>query len=66
MTPPGRHGFTHRLPGTGAGLPAADPNLRLRNGLEPTATGSDLNIRFRFEQAEFPGVKTAKERTGET
>jgi len=45
-------GFTHRLPGTGAALPAGDPNLRLRpgaGGLELTATGSDLNTRFRLD-----------------
>jgi hypothetical protein len=55
-------GFTHRLPGTGAGLPASDPNLRLvlpSGRLEVTATGSDLNTRFRLDQAEFPGVRLA-------
>ncbi|MFM8270792.1 MAG: hypothetical protein ACKODX_00435 [Gemmata sp.] len=56
----GGTGFTHRLPGTGAALPAADTNLRLvrdRGGLELTATGSDLNTRYRLDQAEFPGVR---------
>lgn len=55
-------GFTHRLPGTGTGLPAHDPNLRLLpapGGLEATATRSDLNTRFRLDQAEFPGVRLA-------
>ncbi|QDU19787.1 hypothetical protein [Urbifossiella limnaea] len=55
-------GFTHRLPGTGAGLPASDPNLRLvlpSGRLEVTATGSDLNTLLRLEQAEFPGVRLA-------
>jgi len=55
-------GFTHRLPGTGSGLPSHDPNLRLIPGpgrLEVTATGSDLNTRFRLDQAEFPGVRLA-------
>lgn len=54
-------GFTHRLPGTGAALPVADPNLRLRTGgLELNATGSDLNTRFRLDQAEFPGVRLSE------
>jgi hypothetical protein len=56
----GGTGFTHRLPGTGAGLPADDPHLRLvPGGLEVTATGSDLNTRFRLDRAEFPGVRLA-------
>jgi regulation of enolase protein 1 (concanavalin A-like superfamily) len=53
-------GFTHRLPGTGSALGPNDPNLRLIPGsgrLEITATGSDLNTRFRLELAEFPGVR---------
>lgn len=53
-------GFTHRLPGTGSGLPALDPNLTLvpaGGGFDVTATGSDLNTRFRLDQAEFPGVR---------
>jgi hypothetical protein len=53
-------GFTHRLPGTGSALVPRDPNLRLIPGsgqLEITATGSDLNTRFRLEQAEFPGIR---------
>ncbi len=53
-------GFTHRLPGTGATLPAPDPNLRLRVGLDLTATGSDLNTRFRLEQAKFPGARLSE------
>lgn len=53
-------GFTHRLPGTGSALAPSDPNLRLipaSGRLELIATGSDLNTRFRLEQAEFPGVR---------
>jgi hypothetical protein len=55
-------GFTHRLPGTGSGLPARDPNLSLvpEGGLDVAATISDLNTRYRLEQAEFPGVRLAE------
>jgi len=52
-------GFTHRLPGTGVGLPANDPNWKLSAAdgrFELTATASDLNTRFRLEEAEFPGI----------
>ena len=54
-------GFTHRLPGTGSGLPARDPSLTLvpGGGLDVAATNSDLNTRYRLEQAEFPGVRLA-------
>jgi len=54
-------GFTHRLSGTGSGHPGKDPNLILApgGGLDVTATGSDLNTRFRLDQAEFPGVRLA-------
>ena len=52
-------GFTHRLPGTGGGLLANDPNWKLSASdgrFELTATASDLNTRFRLEEAEFPGI----------
>jgi len=53
-------GFTHRLPGTGDGLPIWDPNWKLSTAagrFELTATASDLNTRFRMEEAEFPGIR---------
>ena len=55
-------GFTHRLPGTGVGLPANDPNWKLSAAdgrFELTATASDLNTRFRLEEAEYPGIRLA-------
>jgi hypothetical protein len=55
-------GFTHRLPGTGTGLPDHDPHLCVvpdSGWLELTATASDLNTRFHLEDAEFPGVRLA-------
>ncbi len=53
-------GLTHRLPGTGDGLRPDDAHLRLvPGGLAVTATGSDLNTRFRLDRAEFPGVRLA-------
>ena len=53
-------GFTHRLPGTGGELPANDPNWKLSAAagrFELTATASDLNTRFRLDEAEFPGIR---------
>jgi hypothetical protein len=53
-------GFTRRLPGTGAAFPARDPNWKLSPAsgrFELTATGSDLNTRFRPDEAEYPGVR---------
>jgi len=53
-------GFTHRLPGTGSALAQNDTNLQMianLGRLEVTPTGSDLNTRFRLEQAEFPGIR---------
>ncbi|CAN5438259.1 hypothetical protein BH11PLA2_BH11PLA2_44200 [soil metagenome] len=53
-------GFTHRLPGTGSALAQSDTNLKMISDfgrLEVTATGSDLNTRFRLEQGEFPGIR---------
>jgi hypothetical protein len=55
-------GLTHRLPGTGARLPAADRNLRLdpANGqLELTTTNSDINTQFRLGNGEYLGVRLA-------
>jgi ferric-dicitrate binding protein FerR (iron transport regulator) len=53
-------GLTHRLPGTGTGLPARDPNLRLKNGhLELTTTKSDLNTQHKLEHGEYLGMRLA-------
>jgi hypothetical protein len=55
-------GFTHRLPGTGGAFAAHDPNWKLSPAsglLELTATGSDLNTRFRVDEAEYPGMRLA-------
>ncbi len=55
-------GLTHRLPGTGSGLPEFDPNLRLdpANGqLELTTTNSDLNTQFKLPHGEYLGVRLA-------
>jgi hypothetical protein len=55
-------GLTHRLPGTGARLPAPDPNLRLdlaKGHLEITTTESDVNTQFKIETGEYPGVRLA-------
>jgi hypothetical protein len=53
-------GLTHRLPGTGSGLPGFDPNLRLdtaRQRLELTTTNSDLNTQYKLDQGEYLGVR---------
>jgi FecR protein len=45
-------GLTHRLPGTGGRLPAADRNLRLdldKAQLELTTTKTDINTQFRLD-----------------
>ena len=55
-------GLTHRLPGTGTGLPERDPNLRLRpdrRALELTTTRSDLNTQDRMATGEYLGVRLA-------
>ena len=53
-------GLTHRLPGTGAELPANDPNLRIdpaRGRLELTTTRSDINTQVGLETGEYLGVR---------
>jgi hypothetical protein len=55
-------GFVHRLPGTGAGFPDQDGNLRLNRNqsqLELTTTNSYLNTQFKFDQVEYFGVRLA-------
>ncbi len=55
-------GLTHRLPGTGAGLPASDPNLRIdpaRGRLELTTTRSDVNTQVGLATGEYLGVRLA-------
>jgi hypothetical protein len=55
-------GLTHRLPGTGSGLPEQDPNLRLdldKRQLELTTTNSDLNTQFKLPHGEYLGVRLA-------
>jgi hypothetical protein len=52
-------GLTHRLAGTGGGLPAQDANLRLnakRSALELTTTRSDINTQLGMETGEYLGV----------
>src|SRR5262249_44784308 len=53
-------GLTHRLPGTGAGLPQRDLNLRLdpgRGQLELTTTKSDINTQHQLHHGEYLGVR---------
>ena len=53
-------GLTHRLPGTGAGLPTLDRNIRLRSdqhALELTTTRSDINTQDRMATGEYLGVR---------
>ena len=55
-------GLTHRLPGTGGGLAADDPNLRLdpSNGrLEITTTKTDINRQSRLFEGEYLGFRLA-------
>src|SRR5262249_8484626 len=55
-------GLTHRLPGTGSELPAADPNLRLVTDpgvLELTTTRSDVNTQVGVSTGEYLGVRLA-------
>jgi hypothetical protein len=53
-------GLTHRLPGTGAGLPRLDANLRLnprRGALELTTTRSDINTQQGMATGEYLGIR---------
>jgi hypothetical protein len=53
-------GLTHRLPGTGAALPASDPNLRILTDdgqLALTTTRSDLNRQVRLGEGEYLGLR---------
>ena len=53
-------GLTHRLPGTGSRLPAADPNLRMdaaERRLELTTTRSDINRQVRLGDGEYLGIR---------
>lgn len=55
-------GLTHRLPGTGAALPARDPNLRIdpdRGRLGLTTTRSDINTQVGLPTGEYLGVRLA-------
>ena len=55
-------GLTHRLPGTGFGLPERDGNLRLntkRAALELTTTRSDINTQVGLATGEYLGVRLA-------
>jgi len=55
-------GLTHRLPGTGFRLPAADRNLSLDPAnaqLELTTTNSDINTQFRLGNGEYLGIRLA-------
>ena len=55
-------GLTLRLPGTGATLPAHDPNLRLnpaRGLLELTTTNSDINRQVGLGTGEYFGLRLA-------
>lgn len=53
-------GFTHRLPGTGAALPANDPNLDLEPGVDGRlrirSTQADLHGGVNLPMLEAPGV----------
>jgi hypothetical protein len=53
-------GLTHRLPGTGADLPALDPHLRLdeaAKSLRLTTTRSDINTQDRMTTGEYLGFR---------
>jgi hypothetical protein len=55
-------GLTHRLPGTGGRLPAADRNLLLdvvKGQLELTTTKTDINTQFRLDIGEYLGIRLA-------
>ena len=55
-------GLTHRLPGTGAALPADDPNLKLDDGegrLQLRPTSSNLDTQLDLDQGEYLGVRLA-------
>ncbi|HZU35694.1 MAG TPA: FecR domain-containing protein [Gemmataceae bacterium] len=56
-------GLTHRLPGTGKDLPAADSNLRVdtaRAQLALMTTNSDLNTQYKLNQGEYLGIRLAE------
>jgi ferric-dicitrate binding protein FerR (iron transport regulator) len=56
-------GLTHRLPGTGFGLPQNDPNLTLdvaQGRLELLTTNSDINRQFKLDQGEYLGIRLAE------
>jgi hypothetical protein len=53
-------GLTHRLPGTGTGLPERDANLRLdtdRRRLELVTTRSDINTQLFMDTGEYLGFR---------
>jgi hypothetical protein len=53
-------GLTHRLPGTGTGLPEHDPNLKVdvaKRRLELTTTKSDINTQYQLFHGEYLGVR---------
>ncbi len=53
-------GLPVRLPGTGADLPANDPNLVLnleKKQLQLTTTNTDLNTQYRLHRGEYLGVR---------
>lgn len=55
-------GLTHRLPGTGAALPEADPNLLVSSEegrLDLTTTNSDINNQRGLPTGEYLGVRLA-------
>ncbi len=55
-------GLTHRLPGTGADWPEADPNFHLdtlQGALQLSTTSSDVNTQFQLGSGEFPGLRLA-------
>jgi hypothetical protein len=56
-------GLTHRLPGTGGGLPGADPNLVVNTAdgqLELTTTRSDINRQENLATGEYLGIRLAE------
>lgn len=55
-------GLTHRLPGTGAELPARDARLNLNTDarrLELITTRSDINTQHQLAQGEYLGIRLA-------
>jgi hypothetical protein len=56
-------GLTHRLPGTGADLPALDPHLRLdeaASSLKLTTTRSDINTQDCMPTGEYLGFRLSE------